>query len=74
MQRMPGAGAIPAPRRWPWRRRPRGYVSHLERVLGTSLELQVAAPSRAAAERAEAAATVDDARDTAPRLTTHVEK
>jgi thiamine biosynthesis lipoprotein len=56
---MRGDGATPVPPRWPWRRRARRYVSHLERVLGTSLELQVTAASRPAAERAETAALAE---------------
>ncbi|MBV9879679.1 MAG: FAD:protein FMN transferase [Gemmatirosa sp.] len=42
-----------------WRPRPRCYAFHYERVLGTSLELQVVATHRAAAGRAESAALAE---------------
>src|SRR5689334_1017125 len=46
-------------RRWPWRPRARRYAFHYERVLGTSLELQVTAGDERAARRAEAAALAE---------------
>jgi thiamine biosynthesis lipoprotein len=42
-----------------WLRRPRRYACHLERVLGTSFELQVVADSTRAAELAQAAALAE---------------
>lgn len=46
-------------RGWPTRRRARRYAYHYERVLGTSLELQVTAPDDRAARRAEHAALAE---------------
>lgn len=57
--RLPCMSIVAAPRRWPWRRRARRFASHYERVLGTSLELQVVAPDERVARRVEGAALAE---------------